>query len=79
MYGKSWGGFNGLQVAFRRPAPLCAVISLYSTDDRYATDVHYMGGCVLGVDMIGWSAVMFSKNARPPHPGYACRLKGSYS
>ena len=25
-----------------------AVISSYSTDDRYATDVHYMGGCVLG-------------------------------
>ena len=31
MYGKSWGGFNGLQVAFRKPEALKAVISLYST------------------------------------------------
>ena len=33
MYGKSWGGFNGLQVAFHQPKPLKAVISLYSTGD----------------------------------------------
>ena len=31
VYGKSWGGFNGLQLAFRRPTGLKAVISLYST------------------------------------------------
>ena len=31
MYGKSWGGFNGLQVAFRQPPALAAIISLYST------------------------------------------------
>ncbi len=35
LYGKSWGGFNGLQVAALRPIHLAAVISLYSTDDRY--------------------------------------------
>ena len=34
MFGKSWGGFNGLQVAFEQPPALKAVISLYSTDNR---------------------------------------------
>ena len=48
MFGKSWGGFNGLQVAAQRPPALKAVVSAYSTDDRYAEDVHYMGGCLLG-------------------------------
>ena len=31
MYGKSWGGFNGLQTAFMKPPALKAVISCYST------------------------------------------------
>lgn len=52
LFGKSWGGFNGLQIAARRPPELRAVISLYSTDDRYADDVHYMGGCLLANDML---------------------------
>ena len=75
MYGKSWGGFNGLQVAYKQPEALKSVISLYSTDDRYATDVHYMNGCVLGLDMIGWSSIMFANNSRPPHPGYVGNWK----
>jgi putative CocE/NonD family hydrolase len=47
MIGISWGGFNGLQVAARRPAELKAVISICSTDDRYADDIQYMGGALL--------------------------------
>src|SRR6266511_1184956 len=46
MFGISWGGFNALQVAARRPPALKAIITHCSTDDRYADDVHYMGGCV---------------------------------
>jgi uncharacterized protein len=68
IVGKSWGGFNGLQIAARRPPELKAVISLYSTDDRYADDVHYMGGCLLGAEMLPWASVMFAWNARPPDP-----------
>jgi putative CocE/NonD family hydrolase len=68
MYGISWGGFNGLQIASRRPPQLKAVISVASTDDRYADDVHYLGGCVLGSDMLGWSARMFQLNGMPPDP-----------
>ena len=47
MMGISWGGFNSLQVAARRPPALKAIITACSTDDRYADDVHYIGGCVL--------------------------------
>jgi uncharacterized protein len=68
MIGISWGGFNGLQVAARRPPALKAVISMCSTDDRYADDVHYVGGCVLGVDMLQWAATMLTLTAMPPDP-----------
>src|SRR6188472_2804121 len=44
MMGISWGGFNALQIAARRPPALKAIVTLCSTDDRYADDVHYMGG-----------------------------------
>jgi putative CocE/NonD family hydrolase len=67
MIGISWGGFNGLQIAARRPPGLKAVISLCSTDDRYADDVHFMGGCLL-VDKLAWGSTMFAINATPPDP-----------
>ncbi|MGH3262750.1 MAG: CocE/NonD family hydrolase, partial [Trebonia sp.] len=68
MYGKSWGGFNALQVAALRPRGLRAVISAYFTDDRYADDVHYMGGCVLGHEALSWASYMLGVNALPPDP-----------
>ncbi len=68
MIGISWGGFNGLQVAAHRPPALKAVITLCSTDDRYADDVHYLGGCLLGEDTMAWGSIMFAYNARPPDP-----------
>ncbi|MDT8444845.1 MAG: CocE/NonD family hydrolase [Desulfuromonadales bacterium] len=67
IIGISWGGFNGLQIAARRPPELKAVVSVASTDDRYADDVHYMGGCLLG-DNLSWSSVMFAYNSMPPDP-----------
>ena len=68
IIGKSWGGFNGLQVAARKPPELKAIISVCSTDDRYADDVHYMGGCMLGQEMLSWASTMLAYNARPPEP-----------
>ena len=68
MMGKSWGGFNSLQVAALQPNPLKAIITVCSTDDRYSDDVHYMGGCVLATDMLGWASTMLAWNARPPDP-----------
>jgi putative CocE/NonD family hydrolase len=41
MMGKSWGGFNGLQVAARRPPALKCIITVFSTEDRYNGDLHY--------------------------------------
>jgi len=67
MMGISWGGFNGLQIAAMRPPGLEAVITLCSTDDRYADDVHYMGGCLLG-DNLSWASIMFAHNSCPPDP-----------
>ncbi len=67
IIGISWGGFNGLQIAARQPPALKAVISVASTDDRYADDVHYMGGCLLG-DNLSWASVMFAYNSMPPDP-----------
>lgn len=65
LIGKSWGGFNALQLAARRPAALGAIVTVCSTDDRYADDVHYMGGCLLG-DNLSWASVMLGLNALPP-------------
>jgi len=67
MIGISWGGFNGLQVAARQPEALKAVVSICSTDDRYADDIHFMGGCVL-VDKVSWGTTMLAINSTPPDP-----------
>ena len=67
MIGISWGGFNGLQVAARRPPALGAVISLCSTDNRYSDDIHFMGGAVL-TDKLAWGATAFAIANTPPDP-----------
>ncbi|MFC3994356.1 CocE/NonD family hydrolase [Nocardiopsis sediminis] len=67
MMGISWGGFNALQVAARRPESLGAIITVCSTDDRYADDVHYMGGCLLS-DNLSWASTMFAYTSCPPDP-----------
>ena len=71
MFGISWGGFNGLQVAAHAPPKLKTVITLCSTDDRYADDVHYRGGAVLALEMLSWGASMLSFNAVAPDPEVA--------
>lgn len=68
VIGKSWGGFNGLQLAALRPPELRAIITICSTDDRYADDVHYNGGVVIGSEMLSWASTMFAYNARPSDP-----------
>ncbi|MFC7456196.1 CocE/NonD family hydrolase [Brachybacterium sp. GCM10030267] len=67
MMGISWGGFNALQVAARRPPSLGAIVTVCSTDDRYTDDVHYMGGCLL-TDNLSWASTMFAYNGCPPDP-----------
>jgi putative CocE/NonD family hydrolase len=65
MVGISWGGFNSLQIAARRPPALKAVISIASSVDRYNDDIHYRDGCHLGAHL-GWATTMLRYIARPP-------------
>lgn len=71
MIGYSWGGFNALQIAARRPPELKAIITVASTDDRYLDDCHYMGGCLLASDMLKWATSMLAYTLQPPDPRFA--------
>ena len=68
MIGKSWGGFNGLQIAALAPPALACVVSVCSTEDRYRDDVHYTGGCAFAGALLSWSTTMLAYTARPPDP-----------
>ena len=65
MTGISWGGFNALQVAAQNPPALKAIITLCASDDRYADDAHYRGGCLLNENM-QWGSILTLYNALPP-------------
>jgi len=67
MMGKSWGAYNSLQIAARRPPQLKAVVAVMGTDDRYAECIHYSGGALLN-DNFWWGCIMQLFNARPPDP-----------
>ncbi|CAF4835932.1 unnamed protein product [Rotaria sp. Silwood1] len=70
MYGKSWGGINGLQIGYLQPNNLYGIISAYSTDDRYSDDTHYYGGCLAAQEALAWSTQMLIWLSLPPHPSY---------
>jgi putative CocE/NonD family hydrolase len=70
MIGISWGGFSALQIAAMRPPALKAIVTCCSTDDRYADDAHYMGGCLLS-ENLSWASNIFSRNTLPPDPRHA--------
>ena len=55
------------QPAGRRPPAFKAIVTVCSTDDRYADDIHTMDGCQL-LENPNWSFSMFGHNARPPDP-----------
>ena len=67
MMGKSWGGFNCLQTAALNPPALKAVVSVCSTSDRFADDIHFKGGCLLG-ENFAWGTLMLSYCSRPADP-----------
>ena len=67
LLGKSWGGIAALQIAARRPPALAAVVTVCSTDDRFATDAHWMGGALL-VENLSWGAMLMATVAQPPDP-----------
>jgi putative CocE/NonD family hydrolase len=67
MMGISWGGFAALQVAARKPPSLHGIVISSFTDDRYADDMHYMGGCLLS-DNVAEASTMFGASTLPPDP-----------
>jgi putative CocE/NonD family hydrolase len=68
MIGVSWGGFAALQLAARHPDALRGVVAIHASDDRYADDVHYVGGCVSAMDMTQWATSMLAYLNQPPDP-----------
>jgi uncharacterized protein len=44
MLGISWGGFNSIQMALRRPPALKAILAVAATEELFKEDVHYMDG-----------------------------------
>jgi uncharacterized protein len=67
MWGISWGGFNSIQIAMRRPPALKAIIAVDASDDLFHDDVHYIDG-LLHLDEY---AVMIDQlNALPPAPQF---------
>ncbi len=67
MIGLSWSGFNALQIAAKAPPALKAIVTTCASDDRYADDMHYMGGCLLS-DNFQYGATLFTWLATPPDP-----------
>lgn len=67
LLGKSWGGINALQLAALRPPELRCVVTVCSTDDRWATDAHWMGGCLL-TENFAWGGVLQTLAMRPQDP-----------
>lgn len=67
MIGLSWSGFNALQIAALAPPALKAIITTCASDDRFADDMHYMGGCLLS-DNLQYGATLFTWLATPPDP-----------
>ena len=67
MFGISWGGFNSIQMAVRKPPALKAFVALMATEDLYQEDVHYMDG-IIHID--SWMMSNDLSNAMPGAPEF---------
>ncbi len=70
MWGISYGAFTSIQVAKLRPPHLRAIVPVMGTDDRYLTDVHYLGGCVTASELSQYAVSQVGMNAMPPDPAF---------
>lgn len=68
MWGISWGGFNAIQVALRRPPALRAIIALHASDDLFHDDVRYIDG---GLHIDPYALQIDHENGLPRTPAYA--------
>jgi hypothetical protein len=67
MWGISWGGFNAIQVALRRPPALKAIIAVDASDDLFHDDVHYIDGLW---HLDEYTLMIDHLNALPPAPDF---------
>jgi predicted acyl esterase len=67
MLGISWGGFNSIQMALRKPPALKAILAVAATEELFKEDVHYMDG-VFHVDE--FELTMDLDQGRPGAPDF---------
>ena len=67
MFGISWGAFNSIHLAMRKPPALKAIIAIQGTDDIYQDDIHFIDG-VLHFD--SYEVRMDVENSVPGAPEY---------
>jgi len=67
MFGKSWGGFNAIQMSMRNPPALKAFIAVMATEALYQEDTHYIDG-IIHTD--SWMMSHDLYNALPGAPDY---------
>ena len=65
ILGISWGGFNSIQMAMRRPPALKAIIAVDATDELFHDDIHYIDG-MMHVDEFELSMDLQSAITRAP-------------
>jgi hypothetical protein len=49
---------------------LRAIVPIQATDDRYRSDVHYVGGCVTASELSQYAVSQVGMNAMPPDPAF---------
>jgi uncharacterized protein len=67
MWGISWGGFNAIQVALRRPPALKAILAVDASDDLFHDDVHYIDGLP---HLDEYALMIDHLNMLPPAPDF---------
>ena len=67
IFGASWSGFNGLQLAMRQPPALKAIITAVSTERLYDEDCHYYFGMMNSGDSYNFG---IAENPRSPSPDF---------
>jgi putative CocE/NonD family hydrolase len=70
MWGISYGAFTSIQVAKLRPPHLRAIVPIQGTDDRYLSDVHYIGGCLTVSELSQYAVSQVAMNAMPADPAF---------
>src|SRR5215831_1676983 len=68
IFGKSWSGFNAIQLAMRNPPALKAIITAASTEQLYNQDCHYTDGIMTIGDE--YNIGIDSDNPRSPSPDF---------